>query len=114
MCKLGREVHLSFSPRRLFLLSCHVSGLSLAAASARETEPHKKIVSFSDSVDVRCLAIVLLPVLNDAKTTLLSLTNKSDFTMILFFLSDKVSKVLYLSIGQSCHVQFFAVVTVTA
>lgn len=75
MCKLGREVHLSLSLTG-FLLSCRISQLSLATASARETEPHKKIVSFSDSEDVCGLAIVLLPVLNDAKTSLLSLTNK--------------------------------------
>lgn len=36
------------SPLAGFLLSCHISRLSLATASARETEPHQKIVSFSD------------------------------------------------------------------
>lgn len=61
MCKLGREVHLSLSLAG-FLLSCHISRLSLATASARETEPHQKIVSFSDSEDVCYLAIVLTSV----------------------------------------------------
>lgn len=115
MCTLGRGVHLSLSLSLAgFLLSCHISSLSLATASARETEAHEKIVFFSDSEDVCCPAIVLLPVLNDTKTSLLSLTNKSDFTTIHFFWPDKVSKVLYLSIGQSCQVQSFAVVSVTA
>lgn len=84
MCKLDRGVHLSLSLAG-FLLSCHISRLSLATASARETEPHQKIVSFSDFEAVFCPAVVLLPVLNDAKTSLLSLKNKSDFKMMFFF-----------------------------
>lgn len=104
MCKLGTGVHLSLSLAG-FLLSCHISRLSLATALARETEPRQKIVSFSDFEDICCPAVVLLPVLNDAKTSSLSHTNKSDFK------TNKVSKVLYLSIGQSCHVHLFAVVT---
>lgn len=65
MCKLGREAHLSLSlsvSLAGFLLSCHVSRLRSAAASARETEPHQEIVSFSDSEDVCFLAIVLASV----------------------------------------------------
>lgn len=61
MCKLGREVHLSL-PLAGFLLSSHISGLSLATTLAREREPQEKIVSSSDSEDVCCLAIVLASV----------------------------------------------------